>query len=362
MGHRIASPSSLATCFLLPLAEEAGKKQATQARTAQQATGNQHARQLVVLTAAFLLLLAALVLFHVLSLAEETGKKQATQARTAQQATGNQHARQLVVLTATFLLLLAALVLFHVLSLAEETGKKQATQARTAQQATGNQHARQLVIRTAAFLLFATLVLFFLVSLAEEMGKKQTTQPSTAQQAADSQLADKLLLVSAALRFVILTKVCLFVEQGICTHYILLSVCPSAPPCLPVPGDQPATAIRSCPWTVDNADYPRAPVPWPISVFRNARCNTSRRIRRLAALFSISGRSNKCRKLASFSDSTGSSSSATSPKPQAIPASNASSIMASSVALPIFFARLAFSASESSCRARVPLTPSILMI
>jgi large-conductance mechanosensitive channel len=116
-----------------------------------------------------------------------------------------------VILTAAFLLL-AALVLFHVLSLAEETGKKQTTHAPTAQQATGNQHARQPVIRTAAFLLFAALVLFFLVSLAEEMGKKQTTQASTAQQAADSQLTDKLLLVSAALRFVIWTKVYVFVE------------------------------------------------------------------------------------------------------------------------------------------------------
>src|SRR6516225_8237956 len=187
MGHRIASPSSLATCFLLPLAEEAGKKQATQART-------------------------------------------------AQQATGNQHARQLVVLTATFLLLLAALVLFHVLSLAEETGKKQTTHATAAQQATGNQHARQLVIGTAAFLLFAALVLFFLVSLAEEMGKKQTTQASTAQQATDSQLTDKLLLVSAALCFVILTKVYLFVEQSVGTHYVLLSVCPFAPPCVSIQG------------------------------------------------------------------------------------------------------------------------------
>jgi hypothetical protein len=44
------------------------------------------------------------------------------------------------------------------------------------------------------------------------MGKKQTTQASTAQQAADSQLTDKLLLVSAALRFVIWTKVYVFVE------------------------------------------------------------------------------------------------------------------------------------------------------
>ena len=37
-----------------------------------------------------------------------------------------------------------------------------------------------------------------------------------------------------------------------------------------------------------------------ISVFRIARLKTSRRIRRLAALFSISGRSNRCRSFASF--------------------------------------------------------------
>src|SRR6516165_5415773 len=314
----------------------------------------------MVLTAAFFLF-AALVLFHVLSLAEKTRKKQTTHARAAQQATGNQHARQPVILTAAFLLF-AALVLFHVLSLAEETSKKQTTQATTPQQATGNQHARQLVICTAAFLLFTALVLFFLVSLAEEMGEKQTTQASTPQQATDSQLTDKLLLVPAALRFLILTKVYLFVEQSICTHYVLLSVCPSAPPYVPVQEDQPGYRHSQCPWTVDNAYYSRAPVPWPISVLRIARFKTSRRIRRLAALFSINGRSNKCRKFASFSDSTGSSSSAPSPKPQATPASNASSIMASSVALPIFFARLAFSSSESSCCARVPLVPSILMI
>src|SRR6516225_8916135 len=207
MGHRIASPSSLATCFLLPLAEEAGKKQATQARTAQQATGNQHARQLVVLTATFLLLLAALVLFHVLSLAEETGKKQTTQARTAQQATGNQHARQPVIRTAAFLLLLAALVLFHVLSLAEETGKK------------------------------------------------QTTHASTAQQATDSQLTDKLLLVSAALCFVIWTKVYIFVEQSVGTHYVLLSVCPFAPPCVSIQGSA-GYCNSAAPWTVDKARLP----------------------------------------------------------------------------------------------------------
>jgi hypothetical protein len=85
----------------------------------------------VILTAAFLLF-AALVLFHVLSLAEETGKKQTTKARTAQQATGNQHARQPVILTAAFVLF-AALVLFLVVSAAEETGEKQATEATTAQ-------------------------------------------------------------------------------------------------------------------------------------------------------------------------------------------------------------------------------------
>src|SRR6516164_4632871 len=351
--------ATLILFLVVSLAEETGEKQTTQTPTTQQATDNQHARQLVVLTAAFFLF-ATLVLFLVVSLAEETGEKQTTQPTTTQQATDNQHTRQPMIRTAAFFLF-ATLVLFLVVSPAEETGEKQMTQPTTTQQTTDNQHARQLVIRTAAFLLFAALVLF-LVSLAEETGEKQTTHALTTQQAADSQLTDKLLLVSAALCFVILTKVYLFVEQSICTHYVLLSVCPSAPPCLPVPGDQPATAIRSCPWTVDNADYSRAPVPWPISVFRIARLKTSRRIKRLAALFSINGRSNKCLKLASFSDSTGSSSSAPSPKPQATPASNASSIMASSVALPIFFARLAFSSSESSCCARVPLAPSILMI
>src|SRR6516164_8353961 len=98
MRHRFAWPRSLSSCFLLPLAEETGEKQMTHSPTAQQATGNQHARQPVILTAAFFLF-AALVLFHVLSLAEETGKKQTTQARTAQQATGNQHARQPVIFT-----------------------------------------------------------------------------------------------------------------------------------------------------------------------------------------------------------------------------------------------------------------------
>src|SRR6516225_3819191 len=176
-----------------------------------------------------------------------------THSPTTQQATDNQHARQLVVLTAAFFLF-ATLVLFLVMSLAEETGEKQTTQTPATQQATDNQHARQLVIRTAAFLLFAALVLFFLASLAEEMGKKQTTQASTAQQATDSQLTDKLLLVSTALRFVIFTKVYLFIEQSICTHYVLLecwSVCTTL---RTWPGDQPATAIRSCPSTFDRSD------------------------------------------------------------------------------------------------------------
>src|SRR3974377_2152718 len=43
-------PRSLSSCFLLPLAEETGEKQMTHAPTTQQATGNQHARQLVALT------------------------------------------------------------------------------------------------------------------------------------------------------------------------------------------------------------------------------------------------------------------------------------------------------------------------
>ena len=76
MHHRFAGLVRF-SCFLLPLAEETGEKQTTHALTAQQATGDQHARQLVVLTAAFFLF-ATLILFLVLSLAEETGEKQTT--------------------------------------------------------------------------------------------------------------------------------------------------------------------------------------------------------------------------------------------------------------------------------------------
>ena len=63
----------------------------THSPTAQQATGNQHAYQPLILTAAaFLLLFAALVLiFSLLPLAEETGEKQTTQTPTTQQATDN---------------------------------------------------------------------------------------------------------------------------------------------------------------------------------------------------------------------------------------------------------------------------------
>src|SRR6516225_4876919 len=74
--------------FLVPLADEMGKKHTTQAPTAQQATGDQDACEPVIFTAAaaFFLFFAADVLF--VPLAKEMGKKHATQAPTAQQATG----------------------------------------------------------------------------------------------------------------------------------------------------------------------------------------------------------------------------------------------------------------------------------
>ena len=60
----VASPTSL---LLLPLAEEPGEEQMTQPPTAQKATGNQNAREPVILTAAaaFLLFFSAHVLFFV---------------------------------------------------------------------------------------------------------------------------------------------------------------------------------------------------------------------------------------------------------------------------------------------------------
>jgi hypothetical protein len=63
-----------------------------------------------------------------------------------------------VILTAAFLLLFAALVLFHVLSLAEETGKEQTPQAPTAQQATGNQLTDNLLVSAALLFVIWTKV------------------------------------------------------------------------------------------------------------------------------------------------------------------------------------------------------------
>ena len=74
----VASPTSL---LLLPLAEEPGEEQMTHAPTAQKATGNQDAREPVILTTAAFLLLAAFSLFLV-PLAEEPGEEQTTQAPT----------------------------------------------------------------------------------------------------------------------------------------------------------------------------------------------------------------------------------------------------------------------------------------
>ena len=70
-NHRFAD----LVLLLLPLAEESGKKQTTQAPTAQKATGNQNARKPVILTATTLLLFAALVLILFVPLAKETGEK-----------------------------------------------------------------------------------------------------------------------------------------------------------------------------------------------------------------------------------------------------------------------------------------------
>jgi hypothetical protein len=175
------------------LAEQTGEKQTTQAPTAQQATGNQDAREPVIFTAttsAKFLFLAAFVLILCLApLAEQTGKKQTTQAPTTQQATSNQDACEPVILTAAAaeFVFFAAFVLIPFLApLAEQTGEKQTTQAPTAQQATSNQDAREPVILTAAtsaeFLFLAAFVLILcLAPLAEQTGEKQTTEAPTTQ-------------------------------------------------------------------------------------------------------------------------------------------------------------------------------------
>ena len=77
--------------FLVPLAEQTSKKQTTQAPTAQQATSNQDAREPVILTAAaeFLFFAAFVLILCLVPLVKEMGKKQTTQAATAQKAAGN---------------------------------------------------------------------------------------------------------------------------------------------------------------------------------------------------------------------------------------------------------------------------------
>src|SRR6516225_6783044 len=79
--------------LLLPLADEAGKKQTTQAPTAQKAARNQDARQPVILTTAAFVFFAALVLvLFLVPLLEEMGKEQPTHAPAPQHAAGNQNA------------------------------------------------------------------------------------------------------------------------------------------------------------------------------------------------------------------------------------------------------------------------------
>jgi hypothetical protein len=70
--------------LLLPLADEASKKQTTQAPTAQKAASNQNACKPVILTAAAFVFFAALVLvLFLVPLLEEMGQKQPTHAPTA---------------------------------------------------------------------------------------------------------------------------------------------------------------------------------------------------------------------------------------------------------------------------------------
>jgi hypothetical protein len=66
----------------VPLADETGKKQTTQAPTAQQSASDQDACEPVIFTAVLFLFFTAYVLF--VPLAEEMGKEHATQAPTAQ--------------------------------------------------------------------------------------------------------------------------------------------------------------------------------------------------------------------------------------------------------------------------------------
>ena len=142
MQPPLRRPRWPSNCFLLPLAEQTGEKQTTQAPTAQQATGNQDACEPVVLTSAaeFLFFSAFILIPFLAPLAEQTGKKQTTQAPTAQQATSNQDACEPVVLTAAaeFLFFAAFVLILCLVPLVKEMGKEQTTQAPTAQKAAGN--------------------------------------------------------------------------------------------------------------------------------------------------------------------------------------------------------------------------------
>ena len=69
--------------FLVPLADEMGKKHTTQAPTAQQATSDQDACEPVIFTAAAFFLFFTAYVLSLLPLAEEMGKKHTTQALTA---------------------------------------------------------------------------------------------------------------------------------------------------------------------------------------------------------------------------------------------------------------------------------------
>jgi hypothetical protein len=77
--------------FLVALTKQTSKKQTTQAPTAQEATSDQDACKPVILTAAaeFLFFAAFVLILCLVPLVKEMGKKQTTQAATAQKAAGN---------------------------------------------------------------------------------------------------------------------------------------------------------------------------------------------------------------------------------------------------------------------------------
>ena len=86
--------------FLVPLADEMGKKHTTQAPTSQQATSNQDACKPVIFTAAaFPFFTTYVLVLFLVPLAEEMGKKQTAQSPTAQQATSNQLTDDLLLVT-----------------------------------------------------------------------------------------------------------------------------------------------------------------------------------------------------------------------------------------------------------------------